>query len=48
MSQPQNNGARKAPIFGQPHALDDEEAQSITEMISGGARLVAPAHHPSR
>src|SRR5260370_41888282 len=33
MSQANGNGARKAPILGQPHGLSDEEARSITEMI---------------
>ncbi len=27
------NGQQKPQILGQPHALSDEEAQSITEMI---------------
>ena len=47
MSDPSGNGARKAPIFGQPHALNDEEAQHITEMIleaQGSSRqLTIPA-----
>src|SRR5579871_4036095 len=47
MTHPQQNGARKPPIIGQPHALDDEEAQSITEMIlevQGSSRqLTIPA-----
>jgi hypothetical protein len=47
MSEPHDPSARKAPIFGQPHALDDEEAQSITEMIleaqGSSRRLTIPA-----
>jgi hypothetical protein len=47
MNPPQHNGARKAPIVGQPHALDEEEAQSITAMIleaQGSSRqLTIPA-----
>ena len=44
------NGAtneRKAPIFGQPHAMSDEEARGITDMIleaQGSARQLTIPH----